>query len=124
MKLTRKGDRLGPRRQRALSMVVLMVLMSMGPLLTTPVVSAHAEPSGVTWPLQGSNDTGWVTLDAGDTLASREKRQIASCILGILVVQICTCWPEPDSSDASSITGGADAFASTHFAGGQLNTCM
>ena len=45
-------------------MVVLMVLMSMGPLLTTPVVSAHAEPSGVTWPLEGSNDTGWVTLDA------------------------------------------------------------
>ena len=64
MKLTRKGDRLGPRRQRALSMVVLMVLMSMGPLLTTPVVSAHAEPSGITWPLQGSNDTGWVALDA------------------------------------------------------------
>jgi hypothetical protein len=45
-------------------MVVLMLLMSMGPLLTTPVVSAHAEPSGVTWPLEGSNDTGWVTLDA------------------------------------------------------------
>ncbi|MGB1678996.1 MAG: hypothetical protein ACPHFV_03025, partial [Poseidonia sp.] len=52
------------QRPRALSMVVLMVLMSMGPLLTTPVVSAHAEPSGVTWPLQGSNDTGWVSLDA------------------------------------------------------------
>ncbi len=64
MKLSHQGDRLGARRQRALSMVVLMVLMSMGPLLTTPVVSAHAEPSGVTWPLEGSNDTGWVTLDA------------------------------------------------------------
>ena len=45
-------------------MVVLMVLMSLGPLLTTPVVSAHGEPSGVTWPLEGSNDTGWVTLNA------------------------------------------------------------
>jgi type II secretory pathway pseudopilin PulG len=52
------------RRQRALSMVALMVLMSMGPLLTVPAVSAHAEPSGVTWPLEGSNDTGWVQLDA------------------------------------------------------------
>ena len=52
------------RPQRALSMVVLMVLMSLGPLLTTPVVSAHGEPSGVTWPLEGSNDTGWVTLNA------------------------------------------------------------
>ena len=49
---------------RALSMVLLMVLMSMAPLLTIPTVSAHAEPSGVTWPLEGSNDTGWVTLDA------------------------------------------------------------
>ena len=44
-------------------MVLLMVLMSMGPLLTVPTVSAHAEPSGVTWPLEGSNDTGWVRLD-------------------------------------------------------------
>ena len=41
-----------------------MVLMSMSPLLTLPSVSAHAEPSGVTWPLEGSNDTGWVRLDA------------------------------------------------------------
>ena len=64
MKHGHQGDRHGARRQRALSMVFLMVLMSMGPLLTTPVVSAHAEPSGVTWPLEGSNDTGWVTLDA------------------------------------------------------------
>ena len=77
MKLTRKGDRLGPRRQRALSMVVLMVLMSMGPLLTTPVVSAHAEPSGVTWPLQGSNDTGWVTLDAVGAVPETGQRASA-----------------------------------------------
>ena len=64
MKTDRFAIGIGARRQRALSMVVLMVLMSMGPLLTTPVVSAHAEPSGVTWPLEGSNDTGWITLDA------------------------------------------------------------
>ena len=43
-------------------MVLLMVLMSMSPILTLHSVSAHAEPSGVTWPLEGSNDTGWVTL--------------------------------------------------------------
>ena len=64
MKRPRLSNRGGGQRQRALSMVLLMVLMSMGPLLTTPVVSAHAEPSGVTWPLEGSNDTGWVVLDA------------------------------------------------------------
>ena len=52
------------QRQRALSMVMLMVLMSLGPLLSTPLVSAHAEPSGVSWPLEGSNDTGWIRLDA------------------------------------------------------------
>ena len=45
-------------------MVLLMLLMSAGPMVAVPSVSAHAEPSGVTWPLQGSNDTGWVRLDA------------------------------------------------------------
>ena len=64
MKQGRHASPSRSQRPRALSMVVLMVLMSMGPLLTTPMVSAHAEPSGVTWPLEGSNDTGWVTLDA------------------------------------------------------------
>ena len=65
------------QRPRALSMVVLMVLMSMGPLLTTPVVSAHAEPSGVTWPLEGSNDTGWVTLDALGAVPETGQRATA-----------------------------------------------
>ena len=50
--------------QRAIGMVMLMLLMSMSPMAMLPSVSAHAEPSGVTWPLQGSNDTGWVQLDA------------------------------------------------------------
>ena len=45
-------------------MVLLMLMMSVSPLLTVPTVSAHAEPSGVSWPLEGSNDTGWVMLDA------------------------------------------------------------
>ena len=58
-------------------MVVLMVLMSMGPLLTSPTVSAHAEPSGVTWPLEGSNDTGWVTLDAVGALPESGQRATA-----------------------------------------------
>jgi hypothetical protein len=58
-------------------MVLLMVLMSMGPLLTTPVVSAHAEPSGVTWPLEGSNDTGWVVLDAVGAVPETGQRATA-----------------------------------------------
>ena len=67
----------GGQRQRALSMVVLMLLMSLGPLLTTPVVSAHAEPSGVTWPLEGSNDTGWITLDAVGAVPETGQRATA-----------------------------------------------
>ena len=61
---TRGAENDARATSRALSMVLLMVLMSMAPLLTLPTVSAHAEPSGVSWPLEGSNDTGWVTLDA------------------------------------------------------------
>ena len=71
------ANEVGAHRQRALSMVVLMVLMSMGPLLTTPLVSAHAEPSGVTWPLEGSNDTGWVTLDAVGAVPETGQRASA-----------------------------------------------
>lgn len=57
-----RTPRLARNEPRAIGMVLLMVLMSMSPILTLHSVSAHAEPSGVTWPLEGSNDTGWVTL--------------------------------------------------------------
>ncbi|MEC7350443.1 MAG: hypothetical protein VYA29_01155, partial [Candidatus Thermoplasmatota archaeon] len=77
MKQGRHASPSRSQRPRALSMVVLMVLMSMGPLLTTPVVSAHAEPSGVTWPLEGSNDTGWVTLDAVGAVPETGQRATA-----------------------------------------------
>ena len=77
MKQGRSASPSQGQRPRALSMVVLMVLMSMGPLLTTPVVSAHAEPSGVTWPLEGSNDTGWVTLDALGAVPETGQRATA-----------------------------------------------
>ena len=50
--------------RRAINMVLLMLMMSVSPLLTVNPASAHAEPSGVTWPLAGTNDTGWVMLDA------------------------------------------------------------
>ena len=76
MKQAARGNVAPSRRQRAVGMVALMVLMSMGPLLTLPSVSAHAEPSGVTWPLEGSNDTGWVLLDA--TGANPETGQQAT----------------------------------------------
>ena len=77
MKQGRHAAPFQSQRPRALSMVVLMLLMSMGPLLTSPTVSAHAEPSGVTWPLEGSNDTGWVTLDAVGALPESGQRATA-----------------------------------------------
>lgn len=49
---------------RAVLLAFLMVASTTLSLLATPLASAHAEPSDVTWPLQGSNDTGWVQLDA------------------------------------------------------------
>ncbi|MBT5595231.1 MAG: hypothetical protein HOJ60_06840 [Euryarchaeota archaeon] len=50
--------------QRALLLVVLMLLSSTAPLLTIPSVSAHESTSDTIWPQEGSEDTGWVQLDA------------------------------------------------------------
>ena len=77
------------QRQRALGMVLLMVLMSMGPLLTVPTVSAHAEPSGVTWPLEGSNDTGWVRLDTTGANPLTGQQATADWNLSFALVPCC-----------------------------------
>ncbi|MEZ7988216.1 MAG: hypothetical protein QMC49_02820, partial [Candidatus Poseidoniaceae archaeon] len=50
--------------QRALLLVVLMLLSSAAPLLTISGVSAHETSITTVWPQEGSNDTGWVQLDA------------------------------------------------------------
>jgi hypothetical protein len=50
--------------QRALLLVVLMLLSSAAPLLTISGVSAHESSNTTVWPQEGSNDTGWVQLDA------------------------------------------------------------
>jgi len=46
---------------------MLLVLLMLGSLLAPvalPFVSAHEDPVGTVWPMEGSNDTGWVRLDA------------------------------------------------------------
>ena len=46
---------------------LLLVLLMLGSLLAPvalPFVSAHDDPVGTVWPMEGSNDTGWVRLDA------------------------------------------------------------
>ena len=50
--------------RRALLLVVLMLLSSAAPVLTIPGVSAHESAFDTIWPQEGSNDTGWVQLDA------------------------------------------------------------
>ena len=49
---------------RAIGLVTVMLLASLGPILTAPVASAHEGTNGTIWPMEGSEDTGWVLLNA------------------------------------------------------------
>ena len=56
----------GPAKSsaRAVMLVTVMLLASLGPILTSPVASAHEGTSGIIWPMEGSEDSGWVLLNA------------------------------------------------------------
>ena len=56
----------GPAKSsaRAVMLVTVMLLASLGPILTVPVASAHEGTNGTIWPMEGSEDTGWVLLNA------------------------------------------------------------
>ena len=56
----------GGVRVHATGLVVLMLLSLASPLLV-PNVAAHDDPGGVVWPMSGSEDTGWVRLNATST---------------------------------------------------------
>ena len=49
---------------RAVGLVCVMLLASLGPVLYSPVVSAHDGPNEVIWPMEGTEDTGWVLMNA------------------------------------------------------------
>lgn len=51
------------RRGRSVGLVLLMLLSLLGPV-ALPTVAAHEDPVGTVWPMEGSNDTGWIRLDA------------------------------------------------------------
>ena len=57
---------LGPAKSgvRAMMLVTVMLLASLGPLLYSPVVSAHEGPNSVIWPMDGTEDSGWVLMNA------------------------------------------------------------
>ncbi|DAC18142.1 MAG TPA: hypothetical protein HA276_02530, partial [Candidatus Poseidoniaceae archaeon] len=50
-------------RLRATGLVLLMLMSLASPLLV-PNASAHEDAGGTVWPMNGSEDTGWVKLDA------------------------------------------------------------
>ena len=59
----RYADRRGPKK--ALFLTSLMLLASWSAVFAgVPFASAHETDDVVSWPLSGSNDTGWIQLDA------------------------------------------------------------
>ena len=53
------------RSRRAMFLTALMLISSWSLALTTvPIASAHETGDVISWPLSGSNDTGWVQLNA------------------------------------------------------------
>ena len=56
----------GPAKSavKAVNLVMIMILASLGPILSSPKVSAHDGPNGVIWPMDGQEDSGWVLLEA------------------------------------------------------------
>ena len=52
------------KAKKAIFLALLMLIMSSTPLLNVNLVSAHENGGDTVWQKQGSNDTGWVQLDA------------------------------------------------------------
>ena len=64
--MDRLNRAVGPAKSsaRALMLVTVMLLASLGPIFSSPLVSAHEGSNSVVWPMEGSEDTGWVLLNA------------------------------------------------------------
>lgn len=54
----------GAAGKKAVVLIALMLCSSMAPMMMAPGVSAHESAFDTVWPKEGSNDTGWVQLDA------------------------------------------------------------
>jgi len=52
------------KARKSLFLTVLMLASLMSPILIVSPVSAHENSNDIIWEKQGSNDTGWVQLDA------------------------------------------------------------
>ena len=64
--MTESHRAVGPANSsaKAVNLVLIMILASLGPILSSPTVSAHDGPNSVIWPMGGDEDTGWVLLNA------------------------------------------------------------
>ena len=64
--MTESNRAIGPANSsiKAVNLVIIMILASVGPILSSPTVSAHDGPNSVIWPMEGQEDTGWVLLNA------------------------------------------------------------
>ena len=64
--MDRHSRAVGPvkSKDKAVMLVAVMLLASLGPILYAPSVNAHEGPNNVIWPMDGAEDTGWVLLNA------------------------------------------------------------
>ena len=64
--MTKSNRAVGPAKisAKAVNLVMIMILASLGPIFHSPTVSAHDGPNSVIWPMEGDEDTGWVLLNA------------------------------------------------------------
>ena len=66
---------------RAILLVTVMLLASLGPILSSPLVSAHDTGNSTIWPKEGSEDTGWVLLNATGANAINGSQATADWML-------------------------------------------
>ena len=67
--------------KKSISLVILMLISSIAPLLSAPVVEAHEGPNDTIWPREGSEDTGWYFLNATGANPINGSQAIADWML-------------------------------------------
>ena len=91
---------------RAILLVTVMLLASLGPILSSPLVSAHDTGNSTIWPKEGSEDTGWVLLNATGANAINGSQATADWMLNFApgaVLENVSMEVRVDGSDGVSI---------------------
>ena len=78
----RNGDvRFASATKKSITLVIIMLMSSIAPLLSAPVVEAHEGPNDTIWPREGSEDTGWYFLNATGANPINGSQAIADWML-------------------------------------------